>query len=657
MFDILKERLHFPQIHQVKLYHFSLYSLEPTIIINVKEGVLCLVGANGLGKSTFLNSINFALTGIIPRPNKEFVSVDEFYRHNQHFAEEYFLGRIVEDDYELAEITLEFVINEKKYTITRGLFEPNQLRHLSILSSKNQTNGTYSNLSQQELNEEYKKSMTKDIGIESFDQFVFLQWFVFTFDERRELLFWNNKVIEQSLYLAFGIDFTEAKKADILRRDSEKADSLGRNYSWQASAVRKQIENLQNEVETAPEEILAEIKELYQLQSEQREKVEFLQHSLENYRVQLYTASSQLALLRDQYEQTFQSHLLVTHTPLHHPLIVQTIQTGTCGICGTENASIATSIQEKVNNNECPLCGTSIVIAEEPTYINQLRDLDAKIEKAKAETEEHSKATARISGELEATRTQMNIIDDRVNKFELANPSILSKNREVKEGIEVIKASYENRRNELLRKKEESYAKRDLKRAELAKLQKDLERSYFEAEIHFVPLFKDLAYKFLGLELDIILHTTYPNPSVTLILKVRGTARREQFQLSESQKFFVDIALRMALAIYISKENSKATLFIDTPEGSLDIAYESRAGEMFASFIDNDHNIIMSANINSSQLLRQLAARCGKEKMQVTQMTQWAELSEVQIQEEHLFEKAYQEIEKSLNERTPIDRL
>src|SRR5579859_4850495 len=105
MFDILKKRLNFPRIHKIKLHHFSLYSLEPTITVTFGEGVLCLVGANGLGKSTFLNSINFAITGIVPKPGREFASVDEFYRFNQRFAEEYFTGRIVENDRHLAEIS------------------------------------------------------------------------------------------------------------------------------------------------------------------------------------------------------------------------------------------------------------------------------------------------------------------------------------------------------------------------------------------------------------------------------------------------------------------------------------------------------------------------------------------------------------------------
>jgi len=654
MSDNPQKKLNLPRIRKVKLYRFSLYSLETTISIPFKEGVLCLVGANGLGKSTFLNSINFALTGIVPRPDKSFASAEEFNRFNQGFAEEYFTGRIAERDHDSAEITIEFELNSKRYSLTRGLFEPNQLRQLSKVTLDGKILGTYENMSPGQLNTEYINSMTNDIGVASFDQFVFLQFFVFTFDERHELLFWNNKVLEQALYLAFGIDPTQAKQASNLRRESEKQDSLARNANWQANETRKKINDLQRETESISKDIEFEFEHLNQQLLMQHERVNFLQDSLENYKMQLSRASSQLAVLQNQYEQAFQSHLHMSHAPLHHPILVQSIQSGICGICGTQDASVAAIIQSKMDDRECPLCGTHISDLVQPPNIDELKYLDAQIEKARAETEEHTTAVNRLSSELSAARESLSKINEEVNEFEFANRSMLARlqrDRTPKDGIVAVQASYQRQLEDFLVKKEEAYKRRDQKRNELAKLQRNLEASYIEAETKFVPMFQDLAYKFLGIDLDITIHTTYPNPNVTLILEVQGTERKQQFQLSESQKFFVDIALRMALASYMSAEASKATLCIDTPEGSLDIAYESRAGEMFAIFVENGHDIIMTANINSSRLVRRLAASCGEEKMQVTRMTEWTELSEVQIQEENLFKEAYEEIELSLQGR------
>ena len=89
-------------------------------------------------------------------------------------------------------------------------------------------------------------------------------------------------------------------------------------------------------------------------------------------------------------------------------------------------------------------------------------------------------------------------------------------------------------------------------------------------------------------------------------------------------------------------------MLIDTPEGSLDIAYESRAGQMFADFVTQGYSVIMTANINTSHLLLKMAEMCGKDMMKIERMTDWTTLSIVQQQEQDIIKKAIDEIEKRL---------
>ena len=57
----------------------------------------------------------------------------------------------------------------------------------------------------------------------------------------------------------------------------------------------------------------------------------------------------------------------------------------------------------------------------------------------------------------------------------------------------------------------------------------------------------------------------------------------------------------------------------------------------------------MTANLNSSRLLLELAHDCGHARMQLCRMTDWAELSEVQQEEEEaLFDEAFAQIEKAM---------
>jgi ABC-type cobalamin transport system ATPase subunit len=105
----------------------------------------------------------------------------------------------------------------------------------------------------------------------------------------------------------------------------------------------------------------------------------------------------------------------------------------------------------------------------------------------------------------------------------------------------------------------------------------------------------------------------------------------------------------MALTEYMIGPGGSACLLIDTPEGSLDIAYEARAGEMFGEFVARGNRIIMTANLNSNRLVLELANVCRRDLMHVERMTNWSVLSEVQAQSENLFDKSYEDIQVSLD--------
>ena len=258
-------KLKLPTIDSVKMENFSLFLSEPTIEVDMIEGVFCLAGANGLGKSTFLASTNYALTGIVSDPKRGFDSVDEYYKYNLKYASSFFSGRISESDRDLAQITIAFHIGDYSYSITRGMFEPESLRRFKLLENDNGTSISVintDNMSGEELNEAYCQQITTHSGLANFQQFVFLQHFVFTFDESRRLLFWDQKVLEQALHLCFGLDYNDAQRADTLRREAEKAGSLARNSNWQASEIRKKIKSLRDEIKTSENDLDSEIQDI-----------------------------------------------------------------------------------------------------------------------------------------------------------------------------------------------------------------------------------------------------------------------------------------------------------------------------------------------------------------------------------------------------------
>lgn len=651
-------KLNFPKITRVILEDFSLFTSSNKIEVFIKDGVFCLAGANGLGKSTFLAAINFALTGMVSDPSRLFDSAEEYYRVSKNYALEYFNGRISENQRESAQITLHFHIGSIDYQITRGIFEPEELRFFSIIDKASGVSLlASSDLSPEDLHEAYAKSVYTHVGLANFPQFAFLQHFVFTFDESRRLLFWEQKALELAMYLCFGLDYDEAHRAESLRRDAEKAGSLARNNNWQASEVRKRIQSLLSEAQkpgitdSKMEDLVDQHKQFQQKYDEIEQEIKTRKDKLQDNALKISELSAYQLSLRTAYADAFESHL---HSKFHisqHPLILETIKDGRCALCGARSENIANRINAHLHNSRCPLCDEKLAESTlNGEAINRLKKIDGEMIKATKNLELHVQTNQRLKNEIAQLQNEFEMAINNLRAFELENEKLLDyiKNKSATEvGIDSIVESYKRQLEEFLIKKEGYYQKRDEKLKELSKIKKKLESQYSSAEAEFVPTFKKLAVLFLGLDLDIRIDSQ-SSTGLTLVADVNGASRRKHHELSESQRFFIDIALRMALAQYVSADSAKAVLFIDTPEGSLDIAYESRAGLMLAKFVESGHCILMTANINTSKLLISLAKECTASRMQLVRMTKWTQLSEVQIAEEALFEEAFSKIEETL---------
>ena len=178
----------------------------------------------------------------------------------------------------------------------------------------------------------------------------------------------------------------------------------------------------------------------------------------------------------------------------------------------------------------------------------------------------------------------------------------------------------------------------------------NLETVYQEVQTSFLPIFKKYAKKFTGLDLDMTLNSISDDGrrQFKLALQIDDTSRDNEFELSESQRFFIDIALRMTMVTFICSENNSCSMLIDTPEGSLDIAYETNAGTMFYEYVNDNQKMIITANLNSSGLIRTLAENTKTEKFELINMLKWAKLSLVQSHHLELFSTAITEIKNRL---------
>jgi DNA repair exonuclease SbcCD ATPase subunit len=652
-------KLRLPQIENVKLRRFSLFTANPDAEFQANIGVVCLVGANGIGKSTLLSAINFAMTGTVSDPSRQFESMEEYYKFTRNYSSNYFRGRIEVSDEEEAEIVLSFRIGVYYYEIRRGLFEPDELRGLTIRNAE--TTEVVVDTEETPRGERHRVYVTKlveHIGVASFEEFVFLQHFVFTFDEQRKTLFWNSRIMDRVLYRAFGAEPDMAKRADSMKREIEAEDSRVRNYQWEATRMRKRINEIRTNTQAASgaqqkyEKLIQDHEVMSKQFDEQSEDLGRLDDTIKDANLRLAEYSVHETSLRDEYARFFDKRLNLRPALPQHPFITQSIADHLCGLCGSESETSIQAIEAKTKESTCPLCDSTLHEQRaENGDVHRLQEVDREIAEVKKKIGDTLKTLERLRTEEAATRKRWQTTKNALDEFDAENSALLDSLRSQlgKSEGDADLTIYREQLAALEKDKKTAYDRREQLKSKRAELQKNLELQYLRVEQDFVPRFAELAQQFLGMPLTVQMDAT-KGRDIKLVVTVRGTTRRQQQELSESQRFFLDIALRMALTQHMSDPSSKGGMYIDTPEGSLDIAYEKRAGEMLAMFAQAEHRIIMTANLNSSQLLLALAHQCGSDGMRLCRMTDWAELSEVQREEEDLFDTAYDHIEKAMTQ-------
>lgn len=637
-----------PKINRIVIENFSLYKLQRRIEIDVNDGVMCLAGANGLGKSTFISIVSYAMTGVVVQPNIDFRSlnsISEFVKKAYGFADTFFDGRVDERDRMQAQVTVEFVLGEYTYCITREFFNGADLLNFS----RHDAAGNETIREGDSLQDQYKSFFVEDSDLSSFDQYVFIQTYVLTFDESKKLLFWDEDVMSRVMYLFFSIDAGNAQKADVLRKNIKRFESNMRNIQWEISKVEKRLGKLQangvvseqemNEIEEACNAIEAQ----QTVRDEKLRQFEQKNARREEIKLQIDDNALKQSEIKSQYDQLFGS-LYTDATVERDERIQHSLKQIVLRLTENENANVdgllgelRQTIVDVIKHKQ---------VENEQAILDELKKLDEVLSQLKVKAEELKETFRRLSAELEIEKAEIDQLNQQIGQFAKTNESILAKKNHIQQGQQVQREIEALRMNigQLRKEKDEAESNRNKCQEELKPLDEAVKQHYASMAETFIPTFQQYAKSFIGLDIDIELRNV--NGMSSLVVSVNGSDRRLRYQLSESQQYFLDIALRFSLIENIRTE--RAFMLIDTPEGSLDVAYESRAGKMFADFVAKGYSVIMTANINSSQLLLRLAELCGEQKMKIERMTEWTILSQVQQDEQNVIEEAYDRIEEKL---------
>ena len=196
--------------------------------------------------SNIANSIEGALR-LISLLKEKIDKKENIISSNKDYTVRYFNGRIKPEDIERAEIEILFQVNDRYYRIIRGFNDRESLKLLEIykiIDNKKQSLINITIKSPRELNKIYEDNLTEDIGIGNFEYFIFYQLYVFTFDENRRMIFWDEKASINVLSIAFNYDLNDTDRILKLKKEMESLESYGRNARWQATQIKNEYERL-----------------------------------------------------------------------------------------------------------------------------------------------------------------------------------------------------------------------------------------------------------------------------------------------------------------------------------------------------------------------------------------------------------------------------
>ena len=373
----------------VQLFSFDLYKRRPDIRIKIDRSVFCVIGANGLGKSSFLNSLLYGLTGGLPYRARSFSSPREYAEEATRLdrRDDYYGGRLSEAAAEHAAITVKLCWPNTTASVTRQFFGAGAVTTFEVLAKGETVPSRFTDAAAESA---YKNLVVTECRLPDFNQFIFLLHYVCVFDEDRHLLLWDPIALTNPLYLAFGSDGAQAAKANDLKRDVERFGSRARNSRFaarqsldEANRLRKALQGDDDE-EGADEVTVKNYMQLNARLDDVVQRVHRKDAELRRAEAMVSDRSAALTELQLEYDETFTARAANSLITRHHPLVRWTLRNDRCAVCAAP--SVGSAVQLAIDESICPLCGSGVAKGvDEDKALQKLKVLDQGIEDVRAE--------------------------------------------------------------------------------------------------------------------------------------------------------------------------------------------------------------------------------------------------------------------------------
>ena len=627
----MSRRIYLPELLSINIKNYTLYPNGLDYTFDFVKGVNLVLGGNGMGKTTFVNIIRYAILGLYKKP----FGYTRTYQGNiiekrQLFPQKYFSNRMDDSIHTDASptVSISMKINNVAVELVRDLSSITllQLKVNGIELSGSLINQfNYEKLSDAAKKDtspyKYEEIIKTNTNLE-FDDLIFFVNEVLFFGEDHKTILWNDRDffpdVQSELFNKYFNDPDLDKKRQEAIRKAKYFDSLSRHSSEDMRAINKVLSKMKdtpvtdhstnNKENTALiliglREKLAEMDaKLAAIQKERASKsqeISLLQNEINKISLSANDIDKQLK----QIEEKLNNHIWETLHPSYHVFIKNIQLNHICPMCNKPNDDLV----EKVANdsNICFACGASI---------NENTEIDTRLKNSFDEISIHRKTLYQSINSKKRTiqniEQQIISLDSEFSNTELKRRTILQQVRE----LEYENAMSDNSQNSIqpfldevnrLTLQKEAYQKqRDEQYNIVTSISNEID-DVITANVHvFSSIFAQYAGKFLGVPCELTYIKQAGDNNKRFYPVIDGKVRFYEEEMSESQRFFVDHSFRMSILTFFYRTPS--FYIVETPDSSLDISYERNAASVFAEFLKKPNSLIITSNLNNSLFIEHI---------------------------------------------------
>ena len=626
----MSRQIYLPELLSINIKNYTLYPNGLDYTFEFVKGANLVLGGNGMGKTTFVNIIRFAILGLYKKP----FGYTRTYQGNiiekrQLFPQKYFSSRM--DDSVCTDtsptVSISMKINSITVELTRDLS--------SITLTKLKVDGievlgnlidqfSYEKLSDIEKKDtlpyKYENIIKTNTNLE-FDDLIFFVNEVLFFGEDHKTILWNDEGffpdVQSELFNKYFNDPDLDKKRQEAIRKAKYFDSLSRHSSEDMRAINKVLSKMKDAPATNLStnkgkiaftliDLKAELArvntKLETIQKERASKSQYislLQNDINKISLSVSDKDKQLK----QIEEELNSHIWETLYPSYH-IFVQNIQLNhVCPMCSHPNEELVERVTNEQNN--CFACGTpistntdtDIILRKQFDEISvERKSLYQSINSKKQKIQNIEQEIINLDSEFSNTESRKREIQQNIRELEYENVMSDNSQNSIQPFLDEV--------NYLTQQKEKYQKQRDEQYDIVTSISEEIEDIITANVQAFSSIFSQYAGKFLGVPCELTYMKQVRDSNKRFYPIIDGKVRFYEEEMSESQRFFVDHSFRMSILTFFYKTPS--FYIVETPDSSLDISYERNAASVFAEFLKKPNSLIITSNLNNSLFIEHL---------------------------------------------------